>query len=256
MQYNDLIEQQYKRKILCEVKEEEIAREILNKYYQKYPKNIKNFTCRDQLLFEYFMSGDDSKRYLTYLIESYGFDYRASVHNAMFQLLGKKSEIQQYYKIDPISWPGIIDIDVNNKEYLLKTKVGDIRVYKASSSFKNSSSKFIFYKPLVGQCYARTYDFLRQNRNYKAVLSYMPNMFYGGFYHAYLENDESILDISCNAFYIGKDDASNILCGEIIKKLSFDEIEDECILLSKEIGKIKNKDKLNVLTLYHDINNI
>ena len=36
------------------------------------------------------------------------------------------------------------------------------------------------------------------------------------------------------------------------KKLSYDEVEEECAKLSKEIGRIRKDDKLNILTLYYD----
>ncbi len=45
-------------------------------------------------------------------------------------------------------------------------------------------------------CYLRTYDFISESDEYKAVLSYQPAVFNNGHYHAYLENDEAVLDIA------------------------------------------------------------
>lgn len=55
----------------------------------------------------------------------------------------------------------------------------------------------------------------------------MLNFLEDGRYHIYLENDSSILDIVANSFYSSKEDAKDILCGDIIKKMTYHEIEED-----------------------------
>ena len=68
--------------------------------------------------------------------------------------------------------PGMISEEHNESLYTLKTKIGTINVYKASEVFKNSKSSYIFNRRLLKWCYERTFDFLKENRDYKAALSY------------------------------------------------------------------------------------
>ena len=61
----------------------------------------------------------------------------------------------------------------------------------------------------------------------------MLNFLEDGRYHTYLENDFSILDIVANSFYSSKEDAKDILCGDIIKKMTYYEIEEAYTRIKK-----------------------
>ena len=143
-------------------------------------------------------------------------------------------------------------INHTNDCYTVETNIGTINVAKASVLFSGTTSAHIFQKPLMGECYARSYDFLKENRDYHAVLSYMPNFFYGGHYHAYLEKDSKTLDIASNAFYESKESADKVLNGKIIAKLSYEEVERQFKKVKKLSPEIKHYSKLHVLTLCHD----
>ena len=107
----------------------------------------------------------------------------------------------------------------------------------------------------MGKCYRRSYDFVKEKQeNYDVVLSYMPNFFYGGHYHAYLESDDAILDIAGNSYYHPKEDASKILNGTIIRKLDYKKIEKDYKTLSSRMPELKFIDnpKLLTLALYYD----
>ena len=149
-------------------------------------------------------------------------------------------------------WPGVKEIEKCNELYKLNTKNGLIKVSKASSIFKNHKSSYIFERNLRGKCFVRTLDFLKENNDYKAVLSYDDNLFVGGHYHAYLEKDNQTIDIASNALYDNIADKEKAFRGEIIKKLSFDEVIDSFNKVLEEVPMIdKNDDKLQVLALYY-----
>lgn len=256
MTYEDFLKQEELRETQPNFKENSVAMSVLLEYLEKssthkFPyQNTLNFI--ESLLYNYFLiKGTPDEKILTEILEQYDFNYSISIHNAIYYLLGKKDELAGN-DINPLSWPGINNIKKTQSQYRLDTILGTIDVQKASQLFSNSKSSHIFYKKLMGQCYARTYDFLKENRDYHAVLAYMPNFFYGGHYHAYLEKNSQILDIAANAYYESKEKADKILCGEIIKKLSYEEVEELIEKLERTAPEIKHKHKLHVLALYYD----
>ena len=173
-----------------------------------------------------------------------------SIHNALYYLLATDNEKDE--SVDPSSWPGVYAIKSENPKYTLETILGPIEVYKASEVLKDSPSIHIFDKPLMGECHERSYDFLKENHDYKAVLSYMPNFFYGGHYHSYLEKDETTLDIASNALYRDSSSASKILCGDVIVKLTYKQAKQKFQTIRNTVPNIKPNQKLLTLALYYD----
>lgn len=208
----------------------------------------------------FLLRGTPDGKLLENIMKQYHFDYSMSIHNAIYYLLGQEWELRTR-NTDPLLWPGVSQISVTGSDYQLNTNLGTIKVSRASDLFKNTSSSYIFDRELMGRCYDRSYDFIEANKDkYKVVLSYMPNMpnfFEGGHYHAYLENDSSILDIAANSFYRSKEDAKSILCGEIITKLNYWEVEDRYSAIEREIPDLEflNSSKLHTLALYYDCKN-
>ena len=176
-----------------------------------------------------------------------------SIHNAIYYLLATERECAD--SVNPASWPGINDIKMLESKYILDTVLGNIEVFKASKLFSDSLSYHIFNKELMGQCYERTYDFLRENRDYQAVLAYMPNFFFGGNYHAYLEKDGRVLDIASNAFYSSKESIDKIFCGEVIAKLTWKQVQQKFEQIKNTTSNISSRQKLLTLTLYYDNKN-
>ena len=84
---------------------------------------------------------------------------------------------------------------------------------KASDIFEKTPSKYIFDRPLTGFCYDRVYDFVEENMDYEAVLSYLPTYFGFGHYHVYLQKDDIILDIASNGYYVSKQYSEKVLYG-------------------------------------------
>ncbi len=127
-----------------------------------------------------------------------------------------------------------------------------VKVYKASEIFKNTKSAYIFKRNLMNCCFERSLDFLSQNRDYKAVLSYDNNLFVGGHFHSYLEKDDITLDIASNALYKSREDKEKVLNGEVLAKLTYDEVMIEFMKVLEEIPDLDpDDDKLQVLALYY-----
>lgn len=258
MKYEYLCRQWNLREKRSEYKNNLIAKEILLKYLEKIKETELPYQITsnaiDSLIYNYFYIKDsDNESKNNEILNLYNFNYSMSIHNAIYYLLATEREYVDC--IDPLSWPGVEEINICDSKYSLNTILGNIEVYKASELFSSSSSEYIFNKKLMGQCYGRTYDFLKENRDYQAVLSYMPYFFYGGHYHAYLEKDGNILDIASNAFYSSKDSIDKIFCGEIIAKLSYSQVQKKFNILKKTTPNISSKPKLLTLALYYDRKN-
>lgn len=239
-----------------------IARKVLIEYFNTCSNQpyayIDTGNYIEDLLTNYFLlRGTADGKLLENIMRQFNFDYSMSIHNAIYYLLGQKRELIDL-NYDPLLWPGVSKILATGSDYQIDTNLGTIKVSRASELFKNTPSAYIFDRDLMGRCYDRSYDFAKENWDkYRVVLSYMPNFFQGGHYHAYLENDYSILDIAANSFYRSKEDAKNILCGQIIKKLTYSEIEDDYSDLQREIPEIEvfSSNKLRTLALYYDYKN-
>ena len=96
----------------------------------------------------------------------------------------------------------LINKVTNDKDkIILETTIGTIRLEKASEYFKDTKSSCIFNKKLSGECFDRTLEFVRENEEYDAIVSYVPNIFVGGHYHAYAKCGDTIVDPASNAIY-------------------------------------------------------
>ena len=149
-------------------------------------------------------------------------------------------------------WPGVISEEDDVFLYKLKTNIGIIKVYKASEILKNTKSAYIFKRKLRNYCHVRSFDFLSENKAYKAVLSYNKSLFVGGYFHSYLEKDNITLDIVGNALYKSREDKEKVLNGEVLAKLTYDEVMTEFMKVLEEIPDLDpDDDKLQVLALYY-----
>ncbi len=254
MKYEDFYRQIQLREEKPNLKNEQIAKKVLLELSKKklpYPIT-KNFS--ESLLYNYFyLKGTEYEKGFIELLNLYNFNYSMSIHNSIYYLLATNKEHVDY--IDPLKWPGIFDINKYNSKYVLKSILGEIEVYKASEHFSNTNSEYIFDKKLMGECYERTYDFIKENQDYQVILAYMPNFFCGGNYHVYLEKKNHILDIASNALYFSKESSDKIFKGTEIEKLSYSQIEKKFGLIKRRIPRINDKQKLLTLTLYYDHKN-
>lgn len=257
MKYKDFYEQEKLREIKPEQKNNSIAGQFISKFLEMTYRDellYRTGNPTEDLLYEFFaLKGTEFEKVFLDLLNSYNFNYSMSIHNAIYYLLATDREYVN--TIDPLLWPGINDIKGDGSRYILSTILGTIEVYKASEILSGSKSHHIFEKDLMGQCYERTYEFLRENNDYRAVLSYMPNFFYGGHYHAYLEKDNEVLDIASNALYYSEQSINKILCGEILVKLTYRQVKQKFNEIENTIPNIGSKNKLLTLALYYDRKN-
>mgnify|MGYP004454578201 CR=1 FL=1 len=257
MKYKDFYEQEKLREIKPEQKNNSIAGQFISKFLEMTYRDellYRTGNPTEDLLYEFFaLKGTEFEKVFLDLLNSYNFNYSMSIHNAIYYLLATDREYVD--TIDPLLWPGINDIKGDGSRYILSTILGTIEVYKASEILSGSKSHHIFEKDLMGQCYERTYEFLRENNDYRAVLSYMPNFFYGGHYHAYLEKDNEVLDIASNALYYSEQSINKILCGEILAKLTYRQVKQKFNEIENTIPNIGSKNKLLTLALYYDRKN-
>lgn len=187
-------------------------------------------------------------------MNKFNFNYYMSIHNAIYYMLIQKKELVDFKTVKPTDWPGVENYYNNNETYVIDTINGSITVNKASEIFKNTKSNYIFNRPLAQQCWFRSYEFAKENPDYTIVLSYLPNFFSKGHYHAYLEKGPITLDIASNGLYESKTESEKVLKGEIIKKLSYDEVEETYKKITEEINDdktIKKYSKLHLLSLYY-----
>ena len=127
--------------------------------------------------------------------------------------------IYDYLSVNPLV--KIEDVPIVNKvttvdnKTILDTNIGMIKLGKASEYFKDTKSSYILNKKLTGECFDRTLEFVKENEEYDAIVSYVPNIFVGGHYHAYAKCDDTIVDPASNAIYF--DNTGNLIeQGDII----------------------------------------
>ena len=258
MKYQDFCRQIELREDKSNYKNNVIAEKVLSEYLDKIEKSDISYRITgnfiEDLIYNYFLiKGTKNEKEFNEILNSYNFNYSMSIHNAIYYLLATDREYVP--NSNPLLWPGIIEINKFGPKYVLSTVLGKIEVYKASEFLANSASYHIFNKQLMGKCYERTYDFLRENRDYQVVLSYMPDFFYGGNYHAYLEKNGQVLDIASNAIYLSKESIDKIFCGETIKKISWKQVQKKFNSIKNTNPEINYRQKLLTLTLYYDIKN-
>lgn len=186
-------------------------------------------------------------------LEEYHAQISWFIRNAT-HVLPTKEELEQSKNQSP--WIGIDRIELQKDYYTLSTKLGNITLQKAAPLFKGTPSQAIFEQQLEHLCYKRSYEFIQQNPDYTAVLSYMPNIVYGGHYHVYLEKEEKVLDIAANNYYPSKEASNKVLKGRIIKRLSLEEIEGYYAEMTKKDPNINHLgEKLHILALRFDEEN-
>lgn len=256
MKFQDLSKQFKNRETKTQERADLIAGEVFLKYLQEisiYNPNyqITGYPLEDFLNNYFMIKGSEEEKILNEIMQAYDFKYSRSIHNALYYLLGKEEELVGM-DVNPLSWPGVYEIFKDGYNYTLETILGTLKVMEARPLFKGTKSASVFDKTLMGQCYDRTYDFLKLNPDYKAVLAYVPYFFGGGQYHAFLEKDEQVLDIAANALFNSHESSDKVLSGEIITKLSYKEVLEKFKHISKHMPEVKDKSKLQVLALYYD----
>lgn len=100
------------------------------------------------------------------------------------------------------------------------------KVENAKDYFKNTNLESIFSKKLEGECFDRTLDIVSKLQDSRAVVTYLPNLFQGGFYHAYVKcSDGSLINPASN-FVIKDELTKQLLKGTEIISMTYEEIKN------------------------------
>ncbi len=149
----------------------------------------------DTFLYNYVELSKYQKDDINLALKQKNCNYHALLNECIYDALSSKPLIN----IEEV--PIVNKVTNNSNKMILETTVGTIRLGKASEYFKDTKSSYIFNKQLSGECFDRTLEFVRENEEYDAVVSYVPNIFVGGHYHAYAKCGDTIVDPASNAIY-------------------------------------------------------
>ena len=187
---------------------EEVMREADKKVVEQVLMYIKHLAIRynlpykelsnklqDNFIYNYVELSKYQKDDIKLVLKQKNCNQQALLNECIYEALSSNPLI----KVEDV--PLINKVTNDKDKMILETTVGTIRLGKASEYFKDTKSSYIFNKKLAGECFDRTLEFVRENEEYDAVVSYVPNIFVGGHYHAYAKKDDIIIDASSNAIY-------------------------------------------------------
>ena len=148
----------------------------------------------DTFIYNYVELSKYQKDDVQLILKQKNCNYHALLNEFIYEALGANSiiNIEEVPFVNKVTKGDMITLD---------TSIGTVKVGKASEYFKDTKSSYIFNKKLVNECFDRTLEFVRENEEYDAIVSYVPNIFVGGHYHAYAKKGDIIVDASSNAIY-------------------------------------------------------
>ena len=176
----------------------------------RYNLPYKELTkLQDTFIYNYVELSKYQKDEVSLLLKQKNCNQQALLNECIYEALSSNPLIN-------IKDVPLINKATNDKDkMILETTFGTIRLGKASEYFKDTKSSYIFNKKLTGECFDRTLEFVKDNEEYDAIVSYVPNIFVGGHYHAYAKCNDTIVDSASNAIYF--DNTGNLIeQGDII----------------------------------------
>lgn len=176
----------------------------------RYNLPYKELTkLQDTFIYNYVELSKYQKDEVSLLLKQKNCNQQALLNECIYEALSSNPLIN-------IKDVPLINKATNDKDkMILETTFGTIRLGKASEYFKDTKSSYIFNKKLTGECFDRTLEFVKENKEYDAIVSYVPNIFVGGHYHAYAKCNDTIVDSASNAIYF--DNTGNLIeQGDII----------------------------------------
>lgn len=165
---------------------------LANHYKLPY-KELSSFA--ETFIYNYVELSKYQKDDIRLVLKQKNYNQQALLNECIYEVLGTNPLI----KLEDV--PFINKVTNNSNKMILETTVGTLRLGKTSEYFKDTKSSYIFNKQLSGECFDRTLEFVRENEEYDAVVSYVPNIFVGGHYHAYAKCGDTIVDPASNAIY-------------------------------------------------------
>lgn len=233
-------------------------------YYQNNQKMTEVIQSMKFMARYYGIPFEEQEQKLDTILENYHFFVEAGYQSDLDLLLKQKGvkkvsllHESLYYFFDQeekqyedenalLRKPEVLRVEKKDS-YIIETRIGTIKVKNAKKHFGRELS--LFEKPLIGECFDRTLEFVKEKKDYKAVVSHLPNPFSGEHIHAYAKKeDEGILvDPACNAiFYDHTGDIiekGNILFEQKYEEMDFNKTTDTEIpkLLQLAIASPKTK---------------
>lgn len=185
---------------------------------------------------------------------------------------GLEKEIRQFMKSNNANKDAFIYeyihilSDNANKEQVINEQTGELSIEienrkflfaKADNYFKNTKAESIFKRKLEKECFDRTLDLVSIIENSEAVVSYLPNLFVGGYYHAYLKCPNGILVDPASNLVMLNENAKQLLDGDIVFSFNENQLEQQLKQL-KTVERIELYDcpKLLQLALFKECSEI
>lgn len=235
---------------------EEIAKNILQDlfsifpFYQQYEKDPRFFSSLSLLSTLYSHIGNQNESFkilFDQILERYSCNPNAFILSYMKKIL-KTEKISKYTGI------GVEEVQKTLIGYDFLTKEGRISVQKGSFVFPDS---LVLKQNLKRECFQRSLEFLEENPSWNIVLSYLPNYFYKGYYHAYVTHENYLLDIARNA-YFELESGTNLFHGKTLGQFSLEEIMEWISFLNRFIEGFSSSfiHPLAVLSWYLDYQDI
>lgn len=134
----------------------------------------------------------------------------------------------------------------------------EIEFMDADQYFKNTElEEFFKTKQLAGECFDRSLELLFYLPNSNVIVSYLPNIFAGGYYHAYISCDNGILVDPASNLVLLNQEAKDLLNGQIIFSMNQEEVETELKSLGTIHGIVEyDRPQLLKLALFYECNSI
>lgn len=130
----------------------------------------------------------------------------------------------------------------------------EIQFMDADQYFENTGLRdFFITQKLKEECFDRSLDLLSYIPGSKAVISYLPNIFVGGYYHAYISCVNGILVDPASNLVLLNQEAKNLLKGQVVFSISKEELHDQLELLNTVNGMSEyDRPQLLKLALFYE----
>lgn len=150
---------------------------------------------QDTFIYNYVELSKYQKEEVSLILKQKKYKQQALLNECIYEALSSNPLIN----IEDV--PLINKVTNENNKITLETRLGIVKLGKASEYFKDTKSAYIFNKKLACECFDRILEFVKENEEYDAIVSYIPNIFVGGHYHAYAKCNDTIVDSASNTIY-------------------------------------------------------
>lgn len=171
-------------------KRNKIKYELKDDLWETFVANYHNL-CEQGLEKEIqlYMRGNGAKK------EAFLYEYLHVLINTSNEIYKNSEPIKEFF------------IEIDHTKYLFA---------KADQYLKNTAAEHILKRKLEKECFDRTQDLVSVIKDSEAVVSYLPNLFTGGYYHAYLKCKNGVLIDPATNLVMLNEEAKQLLKGDIV----------------------------------------